>query len=177
MPKQAPMNSTTRRDALIMIAAAPALGAQSPHQHATEPVPPPAAYRPKTLTASEMDLVARLSDLIIPRTDTPGASDAGVPEFIDRRLTATPSLAADFRHGLSQLPPGFAQLPNDRQVAILTDMSSVPDSAPGRFFRLLKEITIDGYYSSQAGLTQELGWHGNTFLSEFKGCTHPEHQS
>ena len=41
---------------------------------------------------------------------------------------------------------------------------------------MMKGLTVDGYYTSQAGLTQELGWHGNTFLTEFKGCTHPEHQ-
>jgi Gluconate 2-dehydrogenase subunit 3 len=56
-------------------------------------------------------------------------------------------------------------------------MSNAPDTDRGRFFRLIKDLTIDGYYSSRSGLVEELGWHGNTFLSEFKGCTHPEHQS
>jgi hypothetical protein len=122
-------------------------------------------------------MAALLSDLIIPRTDTPGASDAGVPEFIDRRLTATPDLAARYRHGVALLGPDFAHQTTDRQVAILTDASNAPDTEPGRFFRLFKELTIDGYYSSHAGLVEELGWHGNTYLTEFKGCTHPEHQS
>jgi hypothetical protein len=36
---------------------------------------------------------------------------------------------------------------------------------------------VDGYYSSKERQADELGWHGNTFLTEFKGCTHPEHQS
>jgi hypothetical protein len=40
----------------------------------------------------------------------------------------------------------------------------------------MKGLTVDGYYTSEAGLKQELGWHGNTFLTEFKGCDHPEHQ-
>ena len=170
------MNHTTRREALILIATAPSLGAQE-HKHADEPAPPAAVYKPKTLTPAEMDAVARLSDLIIPRTDTPGASDAGVPEFIDRRLTASPNLAATFRQGMSLLEAGFAQLPVERQVAILTEMSNAPDTDRGRFFRLIKDLTIDGYYSSRAGLVEELGWHGNTFLTEFKGCTHSEHQS
>ena len=171
------MNPTTRREALIAIAAAaPSLNAQ--HQHADAPpaVDTP-AYKPKTLTPAEMDLVAKLSDLIIPRTDTPGASDAGVPEFIDRRLTASPNLAAAFRRGASLLEPDFAHLSTERQEAILTGMSKSPDTDGGRFFRLIKDLTIDGYYSSRAGLVEELGWHGNTFLTEFKGCTHREHQS
>jgi hypothetical protein len=41
---------------------------------------------------------------------------------------------------------------------------------------LIKDLTIDGYYSSLEGLVGELGWKGNTYLPEFKGCTHPEHQ-
>ena len=64
------------------------------------------------------------------------------------------------------------------RIAIYLRQSAgnAPESDAGRFFRLLKDLTIDGYYSSRAGLVEELGWHGNTFLSEFKGCTHPEHQ-
>ena len=42
--------------------------------------------------------------------------------------------------------------------------------------KLVKDLTIEGYYTSKPGLTVELGWNANTFLSEFKGCTHPEHQ-
>jgi len=169
------MHSTTRREALIVIAGAPLLHAQ--HQHGEETPVPTAPYKPQTLTPAEMKLVSKLSDLIIPRTDTPGAVDAGVPEFIDRRLTASPHLAASFRKGMSLLDPKFARLSHKRQVAILTEISSAPDTDLGRFFRLAKEMTIDGYYSSRAGLVEELGWHGNTFLAEFKGCTHPEHQS
>lgn len=98
-------------------------------------------------------------DLIIPRTDTPGASDAHVPEFIDRKLSLDPELKERFFEGLRGYR-GF-------------DENSVNDP----FFKLVKNLTIDGYYTSKEGLTQELGWHGNTFLTEFKGCTHPEHQS
>ena len=41
---------------------------------------------------------------------------------------------------------------------------------------MIKAMTIDGYYSTREGLEQELGWHGNTYLTSFPGCTHPEHQ-
>jgi hypothetical protein len=39
----------------------------------------------------------------------------------------------------------------------------------------MKELTIEGYYRSEAGMFEELGFAGNTFLTEFDGCTHPEH--
>ena len=42
---------------------------------------------------------------------------------------------------------------------------------------MVKDMTIDAYYKTEAGLKTELGWHGNTFLTSFPGCDHPEHQS
>jgi len=110
----------------------------------------------KVFSADEGKRVAELVDLIIPRTDTPGASDAHVPEFIDRKLSLDPELKDRFLAGLRAF---------DR---VLTEENA--------FCRLLKGLTVDGYYTSKEGLTQELGWHGNTFLTEFEGCTHAEHQ-
>jgi len=164
------MKSPTRREALVILAGASQAHAQ--HQHSEEATAPPvkdAPYKPKTLTPSEMELGARLSDLIIPRTDTPGASDAGVPEYIDRHLGHSVDVAM-FRRGLAE----FAALADERRLARMTEISN---EVGNLFFRMLKDLTIDGYYSSRAGLGEELGWHGNKVLSEFKGCTHPEHQS
>lgn len=103
-----------------------------------------------------MKRVATLVDLILPRTDTPGASDAHVPEFIDRKLSLDDALKERFLTGLR------------------TFDGVLKDGDP--FSKLLKDLTVDGYYTSKEGLTQELGWHGNTFLTEFKGCTHADHE-
>jgi gluconate 2-dehydrogenase gamma chain len=46
-----------------------------------------AAWTPRTLTAAQLAIVNSLADHIIPRTDTPGAKDAGVPQFVDALLT------------------------------------------------------------------------------------------
>ena len=117
-------------------------------------------------------------DAIIPRTDTPGASDAGVPAYIDRRLAANPRLAERFRTGMKALDAD-AQSRFGAAFPALTAGTAdrAADAARGRpVLPHVKGLTVDGYYTSEAGLTQELGWHGNTFLTEFKGCTHPEHQ-
>jgi gluconate 2-dehydrogenase gamma chain len=50
-----------------------------------------------------------------------------------------------------------------------------PAEVPVRFFRLLKNLTADGYYTSRVGLLDELGYKGNTALPEFPPCTVPEH--
>jgi gluconate 2-dehydrogenase gamma chain len=45
---------------------------------------------------------------------------------------------------------------------------------PVRFFRVLKNLTADGYYTSRVGLLDELGYTGNTVLAAFPSCTVPE---
>lgn len=146
------MAVSTRREMLLSIAAAVPAAAQ----HVRPDTSAPAAYTTKVLSAEQMKRVSALVDLIIPRTDTPGATDAGVPEFIDRKLSLDGRLKEQFLSGLR----GFDGV--------------LKDSDP--FSKLLKDLTVDGYYTSKEGLVEELGWHGNTFVAEFKGCTHPEHQ-
>src|SRR5258708_28803535 len=84
----------TRRSAIKSIAAAAVgLPAAAQHSHPEASVQISAAYTPKIFRPSEMKWVATLVDLIIPPTDTPGASDAQVPAFIDRLLARSGSLS------------------------------------------------------------------------------------
>ena len=172
----------TRRQMIQATATAatcPILSAQHTH---TE-VKGERTLKPRVLTADELQMLAHLVDRIIPRTDTPGASDAGVHFFIDRALHQQKRVS-DFRAGWKSLDEvsgklrnaSFAALSAEDQVEVLRHASGNPDTAAGRFFGWMKNLTIDGYSTSKEGLTQELGWKGNTYLQEFKGCTHPEHQ-
>lgn len=175
-----------RRDALVTIAAAaaatPAAGQQQRQQkdiqHKHEGmvnIKPPAVYRPKFFTDEEFETLAVLVDLIIPRTDTPGARDARAHHIIDSSVR--PPQQTAWREGLKWIAgQRFTTLSQDGQIAILQKASTEKDTVGSRFFRLLKNATIDAYYSTREGLVQELGWNFNTFLPEFKGCTHPEHQ-
>jgi hypothetical protein len=144
---------STRRELLLSVAAA--LPAAAQHEHPDTSIS--VAYTTRVLSPDQMKRLATLVDQIIPRTDTPGASDAHVPEFIDRKLSLDPVLKERFLTGLKAFN------------------GTLSDTDP--FSKLLKDMTIDGYYTSKEGLVQELGWHGNTFVADFKGCTHPEHQS
>ncbi len=178
-----PVN-TSRRTALIKLASvatstalAPAFAETESHNHHelsdSQPTPS-AAAGPAYFSQPEYDLISKLADLLIPRTDTPGAVDAGVPLWIDRHVSSTPALQQQFKQGLADLnAASFAALSEPQQIALLQTLSD--DTSPTSFFKTFKDLTIDAYYSSEPGLVQELGYHGNTFRSTFPGCTHPEH--
>ncbi len=162
------MSMSTRRDALRTLAAAaalPVLQAQTPAAAAPR--------RFKFFSPEDVQLLSKLVDAIIPRTDTPGASDAGVPLFIDHIASAKTETGKTLLKGLAALrEAGFSDASPEQGALLLHKLSETSDP----FFRIAKDLTIDGYYASREGLVTELGYHGDTFLSKFPGCTHPEHQ-
>jgi len=58
-------------------------------------------------------------------------------------------------------------------VAVRRDSSEA--EMPVNFFRLIKNLTADGYYTSRVGLLEELGYSGNKYMPGFSRCTVPEH--
>lgn len=142
---------------------------QHKHEGMVKIAPPP-VYKPRFFHADEYATLTALVDMIIPRTDTPGASDAGVPKLIDSGIR--PNLRKAWREGLKPYVDASAA---DR-LSRLTRASKEKGTADAHFFTLLKGATIDAYYSTRQGLVTELGWKGNTYLPEFTGCTHKEHQ-
>jgi hypothetical protein len=153
----------SRRDLLAGAAAFPVLAEAQQSKAAEE-------YKPRLFSPAELELIRDLAETIVPRTDTPGAADAKVHLHIDRALSTKPAEAAEFRKGLAAA--ALALKGGQSHTALLTELNS----AKAPFFKQLKELTIDGYYTSKEGLATELGWHGYTALAEFKGCTHKEHQ-
>ena len=192
-------NNVSRREAikgLAIGASLPILGQRvlaEDHDHSKHGAPgiqAKATAAPKFFSADQMALIATISEHIIPTDDhSPGAIAAEVPQFIDLMVSEsaadnkklwTDGLAAMDK--LSQAKNGMAynKATKEQQIAILTEISKnemKPTTLEERFFRTIKGMTIDGYYTSKIGIHQELQYKGNTYLKEFKGCTHPEHQS
>jgi hypothetical protein len=189
---------STRRDIFKILAATsaafPALtGAQENKEVETQPghlhtgpaIKVPEPSKPTFFQPEEFRTMEALTERIIPRSDTPGARDAGVTLLIDKAIIADPTLVHPFRAGLADVNAvslrgyghEFVALTEDQQIAILTPMSLQPDSSLGKFFSMVKDMTVDAYYKTEGGLKTELGWHGNTFLPKFVGCEHPEHQN
>lgn len=153
-----------RREALKRVgtlAAAPVLAGYHPLVPVQEGGAP---WQPRFFDGGEAELVAELAERIIPETETPGARAAKVHQYIDLALSeGTSSEQRAFRRGLEP----FAGTDERRQIEMLRE--------GGAFFERLKELTVEGYYSSEVGMREELDYAGRTFLSEFDGCTHDEH--
>ncbi len=188
---------------------------------------PPPVWKPLLFDAHQSATVSAMADIMIPSTDTPGATAAGVHEYIDLILHDGPAgPRSDFLEGLGWMD-GFAlhrhgvpfvRCTAPQQTALFVavdreeragvpaslnragtpDRASEPDrattpperpagpgsirdvevSAPelGRgtlFFRQLKLLTVQGYYTSKIGI-QELN-KGNR-VPERAGCLdHPAH--
>ena len=163
----------TRRESLRAMAVLPVLG-QDHSTHVASPALPSRSYTPKVFAPADLQLLAELTDRIIPRTETPGAADAGVPLLIDRTASGHPELATRWKDLLAWFRQA-GPTPEER-LMVLQRISTETDSTGARHFALLKGATCDHYYSTQQGLQQELGWNANTYVAEFTGCTHPEHK-
>jgi|GEM_PF-674955 len=162
----------------------PILPAQAQHAHTehngNSSVQEKSGYTPKLITGEKRDWLTAVCDRIIPRTDTPGAADVGVADQIDWLATRKDGMADAIFAALARVNTAagrpITQLTPSQQDEVLTQMSSSLDTEDGRAFSLLKNLTIDAYYSSKPGLNVELGWNANTYLKDFEGCTHDHTQ-
>ena len=167
-----------------------ALARQQAHTHAAAAAIAAQDWKPRVLTARQNDMVVALTDLIIPQTETGGAKAALVNRFVDTVLNgAPPGDREKFTKGLAWIDGrskalfkrDFLSASAAEQTALLTRLSAEgnPDKEEPigtEFFQAIKVMTINGYYTSEIGLRQELGDDGVLFLPQFVGCTHPEHQ-
>jgi hypothetical protein len=136
-----------------------------------------------SLSSLEQTLLAELSEMIIPRTDTPGAKDAGVPAFIEMMLKDCyyPREQEVFTQGLQNLTKqGFLQKTAEQKKEILLQLQQdnkplmkayseemasrgnpifVPDRPVLPFWRLLKELTLLGYFTSEQGIKASFEYH------------------
>jgi gluconate 2-dehydrogenase gamma chain len=134
----------TRRRALKMLGtigatcAFPFAGDELYGQH-VHPVliqaPESGPYKPAFFTPAEYAVLSRLTDVIIPPTDTPGAAAAGVPEYIDRVVSLNAQHQPLVREGLAWLErqaterfsKSFLSLDEAGHVAMLQPLSDEID--------------------------------------------------
>jgi hypothetical protein len=151
-------------------------------------------YTPKFFKPEQFLTVKLLAEMILPADDDPGANDAKVGDYIDFVVFSAqefePSLQREWIAGLAyldsesqkQFGKSFRLASDADRTKLLTEMS-LPERDPKtnhtgyQFFQLLKDMTVEGFYTSKIGLIDVLNYQGMNYMPEFPGCTHPEHQS
>jgi hypothetical protein len=118
------------------------------------------------LSAHQSATVTVVAERIIPRSETPGATDAGVTAFIDHMLADwyEPAERDRVLVGLAELDArsraldaqDFVGLPEADQVALLTGIDGEV-AANDHWFAMLKFLTVWGYFTSEAAQRQTLG--------------------
>ena len=126
----------------------------------------------RTFNAHQNETIATIAELIIPKTDTPGAREAGVPAFIDvfiadwaddedrqRVLTGLGTLDERTR---SLFGKDFIGATPVQQAQILTQLEAevarlrdTQGNVWQHFYYPIKRLTLVGYYTSEAGATSE----------------------
>ena len=118
----------------------------------------------RALDAHALRTVMVAAERIIPATDTPGATDAGVSAFIDKILADwhTPAERDQFLAGLPELDrrcraragKEFVDCAEGDQVAVLTALDDEARSGASgeHWFARLKYLTVYGYCTSEPGM-------------------------
>jgi len=143
-------------------------------------------WKPAFLSSDQGVLVTQVAEIIIPKTDTPGAKDVGVPGFIDALVKdCYPKEDQDnFLNGLKafdeeakkEYGDPFAELDAKDQAAFVKKIHDAAvkaeketTPAPKRPFILtMKELTMLGFFTSEPGATQVLQY--NPVPGAYKGC-------
>jgi gluconate 2-dehydrogenase gamma chain len=134
-------------------------------------------WQPVFLSKEQGALVAEVVEIMIPRTDTPGAKDAGVPAFIDTMLKDVYTQADRDRYvsGLqafdeaarSQHKKPFVQLSKAQQTEMVQAFNDAataeelsydppPRTLRRPFILMTKELALLGFFTSEPGATQVL---------------------
>jgi gluconate 2-dehydrogenase gamma chain len=143
-------------------------------------------WKPAFLSGDQAAIVTQVSEIIIPRTDTPGAKDVGVPSFIDQMVNEvyseedqkwfTDGLTAFNEAAKKEYSDDFADLDEEEQTAFVTKVheeavkaEQTTDPAPKRpFILMMKELTMLGFFTSEVGATQVLQYA--PVPGAYKGC-------
>lgn len=141
-------------------------------------------FTPVFLTPDQAQTIRAVVDVIIPKTDTPGAVDAGVPGFIDLMLKEVYSKEdqdrfmaglAEFEKGAGQAGDSFTDMDPAARMSYLKSVHDPAVEAQKKgelkerpFILMVKELTLLGFFTSEPGATQVLQY--NPVPGAYHGC-------
>lgn len=126
-------------------------------------------WTPTFFTQDQAVTIMDITDIIIPKTDTPGAVEVGVPKFIESMVSDIGTeaqqqefLAAmdDFYAHAEAQGGAFNTMNAEEKTALITELNKSAvegdDTQKSKFYMRVKELTVAGFCTSEAGATQVL---------------------
>jgi hypothetical protein len=141
------------------------------------PPPPVAPMTTPFFTAEEKLFLDQAMEMILPADEhSPGAHEAQTNLFADLMVSSdSEAVKKQWRDGIRLLRTEAegTSLSDALKKASLNEQN--PKTDLERFFVRLKDMTIDGYYTSAIGIHKDLEYQGNAYLGAFPGCPQEEH--
>jgi hypothetical protein len=151
-------------------------------------------YKPDFFTEDQALTISELAEIILPKTTTPGAHDAGVPGFIDSMVKEVYSkeqqekflkdLTAFDEEANKTYGSNFGLCKHEDQLAYVKKKHDEAIGSVGKagaegwwnsgngnempFIIKVKELTIIGFFTSEPGATEVLQY--NQVPGPFQGC-------
>lgn len=142
---------------------------------------PELTYTPQFFTEDQARLVSEVAEIFIPKTDTPGAKETGVPGFIDSVLKDCYKQEDKdrFLKGLNEFDEdakktygdSFVYCKPEQQVELVKKHQEIAINEkvqPRPFILMAKELTMLGFFTSEAGASQVLQYEA--VPGSYKGC-------
>jgi hypothetical protein len=153
-------------------------GAAMSHMQAAPAAPSATAYTLQFFSEEESRLLDQLMEMIIPADDhSPGAHEARTNLFADLMVaTSNNAVKQQWQDGIRLITEEATGSSLAEALRRAAGNEENPKTDLERFFVLLKQMTVNGYYTSATGIHNEMEYIGNTYLVAFPTCDHPEHQ-
>ena len=126
---------------------------------------------PSMEVPEEINLIA---DIILPRTDTPGALDVGAPRFamymlkeirpLEQQVSFDEGLTAFRQQCIDTYGMKFADLTSMQQESLLRNLIDSKD----KFFNQIHGLILISYFTSEEGMTKALVY--NPVPMEYQPC-------
>jgi len=141
---------------------------------------------PSFFSDNEIDLLDEIAETIIPTTDSPGAKAAKIGAFMSVMVEDTYEQVEQniFIAGMTKIKElslekfgkDFMQISNEQRFELLNELDIEQKSYyktkthedPPHYFRMMKELTLFGYFTSEIGATQARRY--TAVAGKYEGC-------
>ena len=132
-------------------------------------------YRPAFLSMEQFHTVWQMAELILPKTDSPGASDARVAPYIDllfnsyfeedEKTRLESGLIKFMDNCQQQYGTSFISMNEEKQLEFMQKTEVEPES--NVFFKSFKGITLWAFFTSEVGMKS---MNYNPVPGKYDGC-------